>query len=177
MKFGQEIQRVASTRALNQDAQLKDALLPYKTLKKQIKKNGCIEPHVDNCAAPVLPIPGEPSEEAGSEAAGASAPSGQQVGQLLETSPFLRFLEAELRSVTTTIEQEAQKIDEELQVADKTQIDSTQNQDLVTRARALHMVFTTNQTALRKILKKFDVSFAALAAIVHAVRPPRPLTY
>jgi hypothetical protein len=157
MKFGQEIQRVASTRALAQDAQLKDALLPYKTLKKQIKTNGCMEPHVDNFAAPVLPIPGEASEQGGTEADNGAAPSGEKVGQLLETSPFLRFLEAELRSVTKTIEQEAQKIDDQLHEADKTPTDATQNQELANRARALHMVFTTNQTALRKILKKFDV--------------------
>ena len=159
MKFGQEIQRVASTPALAQDAKLKEALLPYKTLKKQIKTNGCIEPHVDNCAAPVLPIPGEGTGKGGTEAA--SKPSTEKVGKLLETSPFLRFLEAELRSVTDKIEKEAQKIDEQRQKADNAPTDTSQSQELATRAQALHMVFTTNQTALRKILKKFDVRFDA----------------
>ena len=164
MKFGREIQRLASTPALAQEKQLKDALLPYKSLKKQIKRNGCIEPHVDNCAAPELPLPGEPSNNArGAEGASAGAPSEEAVGQLLETSPFLRFLEAELRSVTRTIEQEAQKIDDKLNATDAAADDSAQTQELATRAQALHTVFTTNQTALRKILKKFDVTHPRLA--------------
>lgn len=150
MKFGREIERVVNT-TVAQDAQLQDAFLPYKTLKKQIKQNGCIEPHVDNCAAPQLPVPGEASDANGSDSSIGDAPSKEKVGQLLETSPFLRFLESELRSVTKTIEGEAQKIDE------KVSADKPPSQELVTRAQVLHTVFTTNQTALRKILKKFDV--------------------
>jgi hypothetical protein len=158
MKFGQEIQRIANT-PLAKDAQLQDALLPYKTLKKQIKHNGCIEPHVDTFAAPELPMPGEEAGVEGAGHANAQAPSEAKVDQLLETSPFLRFLEGELRSVTKTIEDEAQRLETRRQEAATATVPATtaQNQELATSAQALHMVFTTNQTALRKILKKFDV--------------------
>ena len=160
MKFGREVQRVATRCS---DPQLKVALLPYKALKKQIKSNGCIEPHVDNCAAPALPLPGESGATDKGESDSAAAPSGEALGQLLQTSPFLRFLEAELRSVTRTIEQEAQKIDDKLHASDAESLSNAQTQELATRAQALHMVFTTNQTALRKILKKFDASSHRLA--------------
>ena len=58
MKFGREIARIADT-PLAKDAQLQDALLPYKTLKKQIRHNGCIEPHVDSLGEADLPMPGD----------------------------------------------------------------------------------------------------------------------
>ena len=114
--------------------------------------------------------------------------------------------EGELKTVTKTIEEEAERIDRERQVRLSSQfslshfshlfsdvsrisrifsqvpaMSEQQNQDLTTQAQALHMVFTSNftsnlpflvlgpalvsdrllvipanQTALRKILKKFD---------------------
>jgi hypothetical protein len=170
MKFGHEVERIAKT-PLAVETQLHTALLPYKRLKKQIRHNGCVEPHVDalsdpDMSAPNLPIPGEGGGAApdvrsssGGDGGAAAAGGGQlprtssapEVAHLMENSPFLRFLEGELRTVTKKIEDEAERIE---QRAGSKAADS---QEVAKSAEALHMVFTTNQTALRKILKKLDV--------------------
>ena len=111
MKFGHEVERIAKT-PLAVETQLHTALLPYKRLKKQIRHNGCVEPHVDalsdpDMSAPNLPIPGEGGGAApdvrsssGGHGGAAAAGGGQlprtssapEVAHLMENSPFLRFL-------------------------------------------------------------------------------------